>query len=207
LPYEPARSRRLNLEDDEPDPADLAIDLTDPRVPIVDFESVGASELQQLCDHFRVALVWATRRSKTGDLPDLMQMGTRMLTIFAVLHPKAKRGMDLRIPSKMEAELRMALAGRAPLETGRFFRRPLVWVRKCTSLLQLGKRSYAMISVLCGDLIDSATCARIGAMDNKSRQAANKPMQEFRDTFKGIKSLPMRDNETRKRCKQAQVKN
>jgi hypothetical protein len=64
-----------------------------------------------------------------------------------------------------------------------------------------------MIYILCGDLIDSSTCAAIGALDNKSRQAANKPIQDFRDTFGGIKSLSMRGKETRKRCKNSQEKN
>lgn len=206
-PYDHGRTRASEDGHDDNefgDPADLAVDLTDPRESIVDFDAVSESELQEFCDHFRLALVWATR-SKNGTQPDLMQMGARVLTIFQVMAPALKTGMDLRIPHAMESELRNALNERDPLETGRFFRRPLAWVRKCTSLLQLGKRGYSMIYVLCGDLINSATCAAIGGLDNKSRQAANKPIQDFRDTFGGIKSLPMRGKQTRKRCKQAQA--
>jgi hypothetical protein len=207
LPYEPDRAHRSRKDDDqESDPAEYAVDRTDPRIPIVDFDSVSVSELQKFCDHFRLALVFATKPRK-GRHPDLMQMGVRMLTIFQVMFPKAKMGMDLRIPSNAENELRSALAGRDPLETGKFFRRPIMWVRKCTSLLQLGKRGYSMTYVLCGDLINSPTCAALGGLDNKSRQAANKPIQDFRDHFSGIKSLPMRGTTTRKRCKEAQEKN
>jgi hypothetical protein len=136
-----------------------------------------------------------------------MQMGARWLAILTVMSPKRIRGMNLRLPESMTAELREALDGWDPLETGRFFRRPLAWVRRCTSLLQLGKRGYAVISILRPHLIKSATCAAVGALDNKTRQGANKPMQEFRDSFSAIKSLPMRGNTTRKRCKKAQEKN
>lgn len=205
LKYEEGSARRYgDNEDDAPDPADRAVDPLDPRIPIVDFESATQSELQSFCDQFRAALVWATR-GNNGSQPDLMQMGARMLTIFGVMAPQLKIGMDLRIPRNMESNLR-AIVGHDPIAIGKFFRRPLAWVRKCTSLVQLGKRGYSMTYVLCGDLINSATCAAIGDLDNKSRQAANKPIQDFRDTFGGIKSLPMRGKETRKRCKRSQEK-
>jgi hypothetical protein len=195
-----------SFDDNAGDPADRAIDPTDGREAIVDFGSVNKWELQSFCDHFGAALVWATK-AKDKRQPDLMQMGARMLTIFQAMYPKAKLGMDLRIPKESEATLRRALAGSDPLQTGKFFRRPIMWVRRTNNLLQLGKRAYSMIYVMCGHLINSATCAAIGAMDNKSRQAANKLIQEFSDTFSGIKSLPMRGAPTRKRCKKAQTNN
>jgi hypothetical protein len=203
-PYESSRPRRRFADDDDEefsDPADRAIDH---RIPIVDFDSTPAAELQSFSDQFSNTLEWATQTNKSGRQPDLMQMGARMLTIFGVIAPQLKVGMDLRIPKKMEMDLRSRVAD--PAGTGRCFRRPLAWVRKCTSLVQLGKRGYSMIYVLSGDLIDSATCAAIGGMDNKSRQAANKPIQDFRDTFSGIKSLPMRGTRTRQRCKHSQEK-
>jgi hypothetical protein len=203
LPYEESRQRHASEDDEFHDPADRAVD---DRTPIVDFDAASGSELQTFCDEFRGALVWATR-GKNGSQPDLMQMGARMLTIFGVMAPQLKIGMDLRIPRKMEADLIASLNSADPLEIGKFFRRPLAWVRKCTSLVQLGNRGYSMVYVLCGDLINSATCAAIGGLDNKSRQAANKRIQDFRDTFGGIKSLPMRGKETRKRCKRSQEKN
>jgi hypothetical protein len=208
LPYD-RPARRTNNDDDNEfgDPADLAVEPVDPRDSIVDFESVNGSELEQLCEHFGTALVWATTKGKNGTQPDLMQMGARWLAIFTVMQPELIGEMNLRLPASMISELRETLNGRDPLETGRFFLKPLFWVRRCTSLLQLGKRAYSATYVLRGDLIDSATCAEIGGLDNKSRQAANKPIQEFRDTFGGIKSLPMRGKGTRKKCKQAQEKN
>lgn len=136
-----------------------------------------------------------------------MQMGARWLTIMHVMQPQRIKGMNLRLPPDMIAHLREALQGRDPLETGKFFRRPIAWVRRCTSLLQLGKRGYSAIYVLRDDLINAATCAAIGSLDNKTRQAANKPVQEFRDTYSGIKNLPMRGKKTRKKCKEAQEKN
>lgn len=202
-PYDYPRSSSHGDDDDEfSDPADLAIDRTDPREPIVDFESVDSNELKDYCDHFGAALIWATK-----DKPDLYQMGARMLTILTVMRPELIGGMTLPLPKDLISGLRRALRGSCAKETGNFFRKPLAWIRKCSSLLQLGKRAYSAAYVLRGDLIDAATCAAIGGMDNKSRQAANKPIQEFSDTFSGINSLPMRGNETRKRCKRAQLKN
>src|ERR1700739_975811 len=102
--------------------------------------------------------------------------------------------MQMRLPKAMIVDLRTTLLGRNPIETGDFFWRTLEWIRDCTSLVQLGKRAFSAIYVLRGDLIDAATCAAIASLDKKSRQAANKPVQEFSDSFKGIKSLPMRGN-------------
>jgi hypothetical protein len=113
--------------------------------------------------------------------------------------------MNLRIPRTAELQLRVALAGRDPRETGRFFRLVLAWIRKCSSLSQLGQRFYSMIQVLRHDLVDGITCEEIGAFKNSTRQAANKPGQEFSDTFSGIKNLPMRKMKTRIKCQQSQI--
>jgi hypothetical protein len=202
-PYDYSHPRSQGDDEDEfSDPADLAVDRTDPRESIVDFESVNSNELKDYCDHFGSALVWATKGK-----PDLYEMGARMLTILTVMRPELIGGMTFPLPKDVIANLRRALKGSCPKETGNFFRKPLAWIRKCSSLLQLGKRAYSATYGLRGDLIDAATCASIGGMDNKSRQAANKPIQEFSATFSGINSLPMRGNETRKRCKRAQLKN
>jgi hypothetical protein len=199
LPYDGGYRGRQNDDDESHDPADRAVDT---RVPIVDFESVGPSELQRYCDDFRACLVWATRSRRNLGPPELMQMGARMLALFHVVAPELKVGMNLPIPRSMREQLRSVITT-DPLELGKFFILPLAWVRKCASLVQLGKRGYSMIYVLAGDLIDSKTCAGIGGLDNKTRQAANKPIQDFRDSFQ-IKSLPMRGKVTRKRCKEAQ---
>lgn len=200
-PYDSPRPRS-NHDDDEEffDPADLAVDNRDPR-PIVDFDSVGQEKLRDFCDHFSAALVWVTRGQ-----PDLYQMGTRMLAVLRVLRPDAIGEMRMPLPRSMLRDLKKNLGEFDYVEVGNFFWLPLDWIRRCSSLVQLGKRAYSAIYVMRGDLIDAATCAEIGRLDNKSRQAANKPIQEFSDTFCGINSLPMRTNETRRRCKQAQLR-
>jgi hypothetical protein len=203
LPYEKTIAATNNSDDDEaPNPADLVVDH---RTPIVDFESVNDLELQRLCDHFGAALVWATKPRKRRLQPELLQMGARMLAIITVMRPREIRGMNIRLPQSMLEDLRKSLGVGDPLETGKFFRRPIAWIRRTTSLSQLGKRGYSMIYNIRLDLLNSITCEKIGALDNKSRQAANKPINEFRDTFRGIKSLPMRSNETRNRCREAQT--
>ncbi len=201
LPYE--NGYHLNGSDDDDvfkDPADRAVDA---RIPIVDFDSVPTPELQKFCDDFRRALVWATRPNCHDENGTLPQMGVRMVAIFAVLRPQCKLEIKERASRGMIDSLRREIES-DPRQVGRFFRRPLGWVRECSSAVQLGKRTYSMVYVLDGDLINSSTCAAIGSLDNKTRQAANKTIQDFRDTFGGIKSLPMRGKITRKRCKLSQ---
>ncbi len=200
LPYENGyHANGCNDDDDEfKDPADRAVDW---KIPIVDFDSVPAPTMQKFCDDFRRSLVWATRKGNGN----LTEMGVRMFAIFDVFAPALKYGMEVRLSRSLIIGLRKSVST-DPHQVGLFFWRPLVWVRKCTSLVQLGKRGYSMIYVLAGDLINSSTCAAIGELDNKTRQAANKPIQDFRDSFGGIKSLPMRGKITRKRCKNSQEK-
>lgn len=141
-----------------------------------------------------------------GIKPDLLQMGWRMLAILRIMRPELIGGMNLAIPKNAEKELRRLLFGTDPLATGDFYRRPLAWVRDCASLEQIGQRGYSMIYVMRLDLVDSITCAAIGAFKNSTRQAANKPINDFRDTFSGIENLVMRDEETRRKCRKSQTK-
>jgi hypothetical protein len=200
LPYE--RARKRNEDDESTDPATYAVDPRDPRVPTLDFSWVGQVsplEVQRQCDRFRCVLVWAAGNAN-GSRPGLVEMGTRMLVILDVLKPDLRIGLPVSLSVQLRHELRAIVDGEDALRLGRFFRKPLAWVRKCTSLVHLGKRAYSMMYVLCGDLIDSATCTTIGALGNRTRQAANKSIQDFRDNFSGIKSLPMRGNGTRMKC-------
>jgi hypothetical protein len=207
--YEPSHPRHSNDEEDDEgdfgDPADLAIAEHpgrngDHRKPVVDFTSVTFDELDALCDHFGAALIWASENR-----PGLLQMGARWLVIFNLMRPHSIGGMNMRIPKALEFRLRAVLVGRDPLDTGDFFRRPLRWVRDCTSLAQLGQRGWSLIYAMRQSSVGSITNEQIGAFHNKTRQAANKLIQDFRDTFSGMKNLAMRGEETRKRCKKAQM--
>jgi hypothetical protein len=202
LAFEYPPRNRNGDEDEFHDAADRAVDT---RVPIVDFDSVDKNELEQYCDHFGIALAWATKRKRDGALPDLMQMGWRALAILKAMRPQLAEDMRLRIPRSAELQLRAALGSQDSLETGCFFRLVLAWIRKCSSLSQLGQRFYSMIQILRHDLVDGITCEEIGAFKNSTRQAANKPGQEFSDTFSGIKNLPMRKMKTRIKCQQSQI--
>jgi hypothetical protein len=142
---------------------------------------------------------------KNGRRPDLMQMGWRALALLRVMRPQEVRGMNVRIPPAAISQIRQIFGKNDPLATGLLFRRVLAWVRRCVSLTQLGQRFYSMAAVMRNDLVDGITCEEIGAFKNSTRQAANKPLQEFSDTFSGIKNLPMRGVETRKKCKRSQI--
>lgn len=159
-------------------------------------------ELDALCDHFGAALNWAT-----AGKPGLLVMGARWVAILSVMRPQLVGGMRLPGLRQKEFALRGALlkqVDRDPLVTGDFFRRPLAWVRDCTSLSQLGQRGYSLIYVMRNDLVGGMTCEELGSFKGDTRQAANKPIQDFRDTFGGIKGLTMRGEETRKKCREAQ---
>ncbi|HEX3818607.1 MAG TPA: hypothetical protein VHW03_09995 [Chthoniobacterales bacterium] len=160
-------------------------------------------ELDALCDHFGAALVWATSSFKKAK-PNLLTMGMRWLVILREMRPELVGKMAVPAAKKLQWSLRGALVGRDARKTGDFFRRPLAWVRDCTSLAHLGQRGYSLIYVMRGDLVGGITCEELGSFKNDTRQAANKPIQDFRDTFSGIKSLTMRGEETRKKCRRAQ---
>jgi hypothetical protein len=206
LKYESGAAFRQDEEREEGDfgdPADRAVTELKPdhRKPIVDFAAVSMPELDALCDHFGAALNWATK-----DKPDLMVMGARWLVILRVMRPGLLRpGMWIAALKKREFELRGILLGRDPAMTGDFFRRPLAWVAGATSVAQLGQLGYSLIKNLRTYLVQGMTDAQLGSFKNDTRQAANKPMQDFRDTFSGIKSLNMRGEETRKKCRRAQM--
>jgi hypothetical protein len=85
-----------------------------------------------------------------------------------------------------------------------WFGRVLVWASQASSLVQMGQRLYVILYVLKPALIEGMTLEAIGAQNQVTRQAIDKLVTDFRDTF-GVKSHVMRPEQTRKRCKQSQL--
>src|SRR5207248_5742974 len=127
------------------------------------------------------------------------------LAIIKLMRPEFLDGWNVKVARRLEFRLLDALAGQDPLQTGDFFRRPLFWVRSCLTHWQLGQRGWSLIYVMRQNSVGSITNQEIGALHHKTRQAANKLIQDFKDNFSGIKNLAMRGEETRKRCQRAQI--
>ena len=187
-------TRAFGDDENDSDPADESVDLT----PVLS-EPVTPDQLQQISDAFGAALVWATE-AKT-----LVDMGWRLAAMLKVMRPALLEGMALEIEAELEAELLEAVAGADPRAIGEHFRKLLAWCRRCTSLSQMGQRTFAMIYVLRRDLLSGRnTNAAIASLQNKTRQAFNRTVQNFRDTHGGFRNSAMRGEGTRKKCREAQ---
>jgi hypothetical protein len=187
--------RKIGDDEDEfSDAADHAIDLTP-----VHSEPVIVDELQLISDAFSSALVWATEATT------LVDMGWHLATMLKVMRPALFAGMMPGVPRDLEKGLREALSGTDPLLIGANYWPLLAWCRDCTSLSQMGTRTFAMIYVLRRDLLGGRnTNAAIASLQNKTRQAFNRTVQNFRDTFRGFRNGVMRGEGTRIKCRKAQ---
>jgi hypothetical protein len=83
--------------------------------------------------------------------------------------------------------------------------RVLEWARRGGSVSQVGNRVMAMAYVMLPNAIQAMSLQAIGNMTNKTRQAVDKIVQDFRDTFGGIRSRNMRDDKNRLICRFAQL--
>lgn len=158
------------------------------------------SELSEVCDVFGRALIWA------GRAESLVDMGWHMHALLAVMRPALLEGMELKFETDLARELVKFLgADRVLLErVGEHYRKALQCVRRCGALSQLGQRGFAMIYLIKPTAIGSLTNAALGSLNNRTRQAFNKTVQEMRDSLAGFRNEMMRSEETRKRCRTAQ---
>lgn len=188
-------------DDDDENPADQVIDVSTPIdviEPIVSTES----ELMRLGDYFGRALIWASQAKS------LVDMGWRMHAMLRVLRPALLEGMALEVRLESECDLRRAIGvNRRMLKLiGDYYRAVLAWLRRCNSLSQLGQRGFAMVYVMRRDLIGRLnTNAALGGLGNKTRQAFNKTVGDFRDSNHGFRNGVMRGETTRIKCRQAQT--
>jgi hypothetical protein len=193
--FGPIRNIGEHQDDEFNDAADDAIDLT----PVVR-EPVVIDSLHLISDAFGRALVWAS------DAKSMVDMGWHLATMLHVMRPALLEGMMPGVPSELEKGLRAALRGVDPLQVGSGYRRLLAWCRRCKSLSQMGQRTFAMIYVLRRDLLSGRnTNAAIASLQNKTRQAFNRTVGNFRDTFAGFRNSVMRGEGTRTKCREAQL--
>lgn len=86
------------------------------------------------------------------------------------------------------------------------FHRVLVWCSQARSVVEAGQRLNVMLYVMAPDLIEAATLEKIASVNNHTRQNVDKMVQDFRDTFAGQRSGPMKSEAARKAYKEAQLK-
>jgi hypothetical protein len=192
--------RRGDDDDEEfENPADrVAIE----RDPIAEIEQpIEEPEIAIAAQHFTDALIWASQAKS------LVEMGWRIHAMLKVFRPALLEGMALEARLEAERDLRKSLGvgRRAIAQAGDYFRQVLAWCRRCSSLSQLGQRGFAMIYVMRRDLIGRLnTNAALGSLSNKTRQAFNKTVQDFRDSNHGFRNGVMRGETTRIKCRLAQ---
>jgi hypothetical protein len=198
----PRRSARRSEDDEFADPADLAI--TESRV-VEELEPVLESDLAQISDAFSAALIWASQARS------LVEMGWRIAAMLHVFRPALLEGMALEARFEHERSLRKAVSGSRSFlsKVGDYFRLVFAWLRRCDSLSQMGQRGFAMIYVMRRDLVAGKngknTNEALGALNNKTRQAFNKTVGDYRDCHRGFRNGVMRGEETRIKCRQAQT--
>jgi hypothetical protein len=185
--------RKFGDDEDDTDPADHAI--------AVLFAETDLDEIKLISEALGRALVWA------ADARSMVDMGWHLATMLKVMRPALLEGMMPNVPRDLEKALRNAIGGDVdPIELGNYIWRLLAWCRRCKSLSQMGQRTFAMIYVLRRDLLCGRnTNAAIASLQNKTRQAFNRTVQNFRDTFGGFRNAVMRGEETRKKCQEAQL--
>lgn len=87
---------------------------------------------------------------------------------------------------------------------GRSLAKILVWCAESKSIVGLGQRLWVFLYVVRPDLIEGQTLDQFGALDNKTRQAVDKVVQEFQDNF-NTKGRNMRSTETRLACQKSHL--
>jgi hypothetical protein len=184
--------RKFGDDENDADPADAAIAAL--------FSETAIDEINLISDAFSRALVWAS------DAHSMVEMGWRLATMLKVMRPELLEGMMPYVPRDLERGLRKAIGDVDPLAVGSGYKRLLAWCRRCKSLSQMGQRTFAMIYVLRRDLLSGRnTNAAIASLQNKTRQAFNRTVGNFRDTFAGFRNAVMRGEETRTKCRDAQL--
>jgi len=207
-PEERARIEAMGLGEAEIDEeihgAPLRDDEDEPRHEIaVEWDpcEIGEEDLtdHSLTDAFCACLAWCAQCG------DLVPMGRRLLAMVLVLRPDLVDGMNADVPAKILEEFREATRGFPLEEIAQEFAAPMEWARRAGMVSRVGQRVYAMLYVLRPRFIGSKTLDALGALNNRSRQAVDKDVCHFRDTYRGIRGELMREEEHRLKCQKSQL--
>lgn len=166
--------------------------------PVDSLEAAVEAE-SEIATAFGSALTWCAKAN------NLVEMGRRLLAVLHVWRPSLVAGLAQAIERQLANEFRDEVGG-GDDQGGSVLGPVLEWARRGTSLSQLGQRLLAMAYVLRPALIGGKTLAAIGGLTGKTRQAVDKLVQDFRDTFGGVKSRNMRPEQNRLVCRNAQLR-
>ena len=150
-------------------------------------------------DTFCACLAWC---SQSGDL---VPMGRRFLAMVAVLRPDLVTDMGFQVDRALVNEFNQATHTFPLDEVAMEFKAPLEWARRATSISRVGQRVYAMLFVLRPRFIASQTLEAIGELSNRTRQAVDKDVCDFRDTHAGMRGELMREEDHRLTCQTSQL--
>ncbi|MDR3406361.1 MAG: hypothetical protein P4L99_28005 [Chthoniobacter sp.] len=163
-----------------------------------DVDQATDDELEELETAIGRALYWAV----AGET--IVEVGRRWLMVMHIWRSPLIAGLQLEFERERLEECRKRVGeddGNGPT-SGRL----MEWVRRGGSFSQLGQRVLAMAYVMKPLAIGSASLEAIGRWRNNSRQAVDKMVQDFRDSFGGARSRNMRDDDNRLTCKFAQLR-
>jgi hypothetical protein len=161
-----------------------------------------ADDFTRIGCYFSRVLVWLSEERS------LVAIGQRMIALLTVARPALAVGLPAAKPEHVRELYHEILAGIDPLVVGKYYRADLAWCRRTRSISQLGTRTFAMIYVVARHLLnDLSTNAAIASLQNKTRQAFNRLVQNYRDSRRGFRNAVMRDEGTRRKCQSAQTRN
>ena len=85
-------------------------------------------------------------------------------------------------------------------EVAEKFARVLEWASRASSLVGMGQRMYVVLYAMRPALIEGMTLEQMGKLNGSTRQAVDKLICDFRDTFGGIQTRNERSDATRRKC-------
>ena len=191
------------------------VDEIEPEYASRDCGSLSDEEIRDSSELFGRALRWAL------DAGDVVARGRRSIVMVTEMRADLGHGLTPYAASDSKSFHKALVAaidlnrrggsGEPPLPNGRLrkcgavFGRYLEWMRRAPTVAGIGERLDLTAYVLRPDLLMANTLAKLGALVGKTRQAKDKLANCQRDTFSGIKALPMRADVTRDRCRASQL--
>jgi len=172
------------------------VDSLEPRAG-VSIEELSDKEIAAAHDAFARVIAWV-------HVPELLIKKARRLATL-ITHCRPDLGASLPQCPLRTADLVAHLGDYPASRLALVFGRVFAWAREAPSLGTLGVRADIIAYIVRPQLLDAATNAQIGEPLNNTRAAVNKLVQEFRDTFAGIRAPAMRGESTRARCREAQL--
>jgi hypothetical protein len=176
------------------------VDDMEPEMPCTQIEGLTDDEIHGSSEIFGLALRWAL------DADEIVARGRRSMVMISEMRPDLGRGFIPDTKAVLKSFHNALRASHAALEKcGFIFARYLEWMRRSGTVSGIGERLDLTAYVLRPDLLTANTLAKLGALVGKTRQAKDKLANCQRDTFSGIKALPMRADITRDRCRASQL--